>query len=77
MAGMNTQNSDSLLTQEAAATLLDLGNPRTLAAWRLHRKGPPYIRIGSSVRYRRSDLDAWLDRNRVDPAAVIERVSND
>ena len=26
--------------------------------------GPPYIRIGRSIRYRRQDLDDWMERNR-------------
>lgn len=26
---------------------------------------PPYIQIGSSVRYLQKDLDAWLERRRV------------
>jgi hypothetical protein len=36
-----------------------------LRAARLTRRrgaaGPPYLRIGRSVRYRVTDLDAWLD----------------
>ena len=27
---------------------------------RLRKRGCPYIKIGSSVRYRRSDVEAWL-----------------
>jgi len=27
--------------------------------------GPPYIKIGRSVRYHIADLDAWLDEHRV------------
>ena len=27
---------------------------------RLLKKGCPYVKIGSSVRYRRSDVEAWL-----------------
>ncbi|MEM1383050.1 MAG: helix-turn-helix domain-containing protein [Pseudomonadota bacterium] len=30
--------------------------------------GPPYIKIGRSVRYRTSDIDAWLDDQRVQTA---------
>jgi hypothetical protein len=29
--------------------------------WRLLRRGPRYLKIGSSVRYRPEDLFAWLD----------------
>ena len=28
---------------------------------------PPYLRLGSSVRYDRADLDAWLNARRVVP----------
>ena len=66
-----------MLTQDQAAELLGLSNPKTLAAWRLRRQGPPYFRVQTSIRYRKEDIDQWLERSRVDPAAVIERVSND
>lgn len=29
--------------------------------------GPPWVRIGRSVRYLRDDLDAWLQRHRASP----------
>jgi hypothetical protein len=40
-----------------------LGVPvATLANWRCAGKGPPYLRVGRHVRYRREDLELWLDR---------------
>lgn len=33
---------------------------KTLEAWRYIGKGPAYAKIGKHVRYRRSDVDAWL-----------------
>lgn len=33
----------------------------TLRHWRLSGDGPPFIRVGRVIRYRRRDLDAWLD----------------
>lgn len=33
----------------------------TLRRWRLFRKGPKFLKIGSAVRYRRVDLERWLD----------------
>jgi len=27
--------------------------------------GPKYLKIGKSIRYDKSDLDAWIDSNRV------------
>ena len=28
---------------------------------------PPHLKLGSHVRYERTDLDTWLDARRVDP----------
>lgn len=39
----------------------------TLRSWRYQGEGPPYIRVGSKILYRRGDVDAWLDGNRVVP----------
>jgi predicted DNA-binding transcriptional regulator AlpA len=33
----------------------------TIRRWRLLRQGPKYIKVGSSVRYKREDVAAWLD----------------
>lgn len=33
----------------------------TLARWAGESKGPSFVRLGSSVRYRREDVLAWLD----------------
>jgi predicted DNA-binding transcriptional regulator AlpA len=35
--------------------------PGTLAQWRFHGKGPRFVKIGRNVRYRASDVNAWLD----------------
>lgn len=32
----------------------------TLAYWRYMGKGPKFIKLGHSVRYRLADIDAWL-----------------
>jgi len=34
---------------------------QTLYAWRYKGTGPPSCRVGKYVRYRRRDLDAWLE----------------
>ncbi|TNB46536.1 helix-turn-helix domain-containing protein [Martelella lutilitoris] len=36
---------------------------RTLQAWRLRGGGPPFVKIGKSVRYKRRDITAWLSAN--------------
>jgi hypothetical protein len=44
---------------DAAAAFLSLSTQR-LAKLRLAGGGPPYVKIGRSVLYRREDLEAWL-----------------
>lgn len=34
----------------------------TLNKWRCHGDGPPFIKVGRLIRYRKSDLDAFLLR---------------
>ncbi|MEX0504548.1 helix-turn-helix domain-containing protein [Alphaproteobacteria bacterium LSUCC0719] len=36
----------------------------TLSYWRTTRQGPPFCRIGKHVRYRLSDVEAWLQDKR-------------
>ncbi len=52
--------SDQLLTTDLLAAELGM-HPMTLARWRCDGEGPAFVKIGSAVRYRRSDVDAWLD----------------
>lgn len=37
----------------------------TATKWRAKAKGPPFIKVGRLVRYRRGDLEAWLRANTV------------
>lgn len=51
-----------LITPEQAAELLGV-SARTLSAWRSHRRtdgGLPFVKVGSSVRYRPEDIEKWL-----------------
>jgi excisionase family DNA binding protein len=42
-----------------------LGVPqRTIYSWRQRGEGPPAYRIGKHLRYRRSDVEAWLESRR-------------
>jgi excisionase family DNA binding protein len=59
---------DILLTDAQACAYLSI-TPRTLRLWRCTR-GLPFIRISAkNLRYRKSDLEAWLYRMRVVVAA--------
>lgn len=52
-----------LMTTEQAASYLTL-KPATLQVWRsTNRRTIPYVKIGGQVRYRRTDLDAFIDAN--------------
>lgn len=35
-------------------------NEKTLANWRCAGSGPPYLKVGGLVRYRRGDVDTWI-----------------
>jgi excisionase family DNA binding protein len=50
---------DQYLSPEDLAALLNLPM-KTLAAWRSHRKGPIFYRIGVHVRYPKTHVDRWL-----------------
>ena len=51
----------ALLTTAQVAAILSL-SPRTLEQLRVKGGGPPYFALGKrAVRYRRSDVDSWLD----------------
>jgi excisionase family DNA binding protein len=58
---MATANqTDRLLTREQAAEVLSV-KPQTLAVWACTgRYGLPHIKMGSSVRYRLSDLEKFI-----------------
>jgi len=32
----------------------------TLRRWRLEKRGPMFVKVGSLVRYRPEDLDSWV-----------------
>jgi predicted DNA-binding transcriptional regulator AlpA len=58
---MHTLSSaDELLTADELAAHLKM-QPQSLADWRYRGKGPTYIKLGQLVRYRRSDIEDWLD----------------
>jgi excisionase family DNA binding protein len=51
--------ANALLTGDDAAEILGC-SPRTLASWRLSGDGPKFVAVGRLIRYRRSDLEEWL-----------------
>lgn len=60
MSTANPLDVDRLLSPAELADYL--GIPlQTLYQWRHRGEGPPGYRIGRHVRYRSSDIRAWLD----------------
>jgi hypothetical protein len=65
-AALSITDNDALLTEVQAADLLHL-SVRTLQAWRSKHVGPPFVRAGRAIRYRRCGLLAWVNANTVVP----------
>ncbi|MEZ4395942.1 MAG: helix-turn-helix domain-containing protein [Candidatus Krumholzibacteriia bacterium] len=70
IAPISPLGRDRLLTSAEAAEYLRV-TQSTLESWRYPtRKRPlPFVRVGRAVRYRKKDLDAFLDAGVVDPSA--------
>jgi hypothetical protein len=61
-----------LLDEKQAATVLNL-RPNTLAIWRATKRYDlPYVKCGRFVRYRESDLLAWLDSRTIGRPVEVE-----
>ena len=62
--GIVATPAGEILDDKQAASYIGGVELRTLRLWR-NTRALPHIKITSKViRYRRSDLDAWLDRHR-------------
>lgn len=59
--GNSADSGKPLLTAKELATYLEVP-VKTLYAWRYRRKGPPGFRVGRHLRYRRSDVQEWIQR---------------
>ena len=59
------------LTSTQAADLLGI-TVNSLERWRAASRGPVFFRTGvrGRVYYRPADVEAWIEAQRVDPAAV-------
>ena len=53
-------NNNELLSTSELAELLRIP-VSTLYNWRYNRLGPPGFRVGRHLRYRREDVDQWLN----------------
>jgi excisionase family DNA binding protein len=58
---LSMEDQTELLSADQAAATIDVTSG-TLSVWRsTGRYGIPFIKIGRKVRYRKSDLLAWLE----------------
>ena len=53
-----------LMTEHEVAELLRLTR-QTLSRWRAEDRGPAFLKIEGTIRYRREDVQAWLDKSGV------------
>jgi excisionase family DNA binding protein len=52
--------STKLMSADELAELLGVPR-RTLGQWRYTGDGPAYVKVGRHVRYRREDVDQWIE----------------
>lgn len=50
---------EKLISKEELGDFLGK-SPATLDNWRGNGTGPPYIKVGGSVRYKATDVENWL-----------------
>ena len=70
---MGVMEQQETLTSKKAASYLGISEA-ALRLWRSHGEGPRYFRAGEKlVRYRRADLDAWIEARLSAPVATEAR----
>jgi excisionase family DNA binding protein len=60
------------LTVKEAADYLRLG-VSTLNTYRVKGGGPPYIKMGATVRYDSEDLDVWIEQKKRQSTSAAEK----
>lgn len=65
------QTTQNRLLHETDVARILLVSESWLQKARVHRKGPPFVKIGRSVRYRKSDIDAYIGSNITQPSEVM------
>jgi excisionase family DNA binding protein len=65
-------DTDYMTTREAAAYLRLSRQFLEAARYRGDGSGPPYIKIGRSVRYRKTVLDSWMSAHDHSPSEPIK-----
>ena len=63
---MSVSKDDEAMDIRAAANYIGC-SAAGLRSWRSHGRGPRYYRAGRLVRYRKSDLDKWIEKQSCEP----------
>lgn len=67
----NTENTMATIeTPAAVAEYLNIP-VTTLTEWRYQKRGPRYIKVGRLVRYRREDVEQWLQEQTVEVRRAV------
>ena len=64
------QTSDKMTAAEVAE-MLDV-SVRTLSRWHALRVGPARCKVGRTILYRKTAVEAWLDKNETHPVRSFE-----
>ncbi|MBB1492004.1 helix-turn-helix domain-containing protein [Paracoccus sp. MC1854] len=66
-------NSTNHLKPADVAALLGV-SPRTLSRWHAQRVGPARCKLGRTVLYRRTAVEAWLESNETHPIHAFKEM---
>ena len=64
----------SFLTEQEVSKRLSV-SVATLRRWRLEKRGPMFVKVGSLVRYRPEDLDTWVAALPIGGAVAVATTS--
>ena len=59
VANTNTLDGSPFIDEKRLCADLGISSV-TATKWRARAEGPPFIKVGRLVRYRRADVEAWL-----------------
>lgn len=65
-------SNENALNERLAARYLGV-SAGTLRLWRSENRSPRYFRAGKLIRFRRADLDAWIEARLSAPAVQEQR----
>jgi excisionase family DNA binding protein len=66
---------DELLDTREAARLLNV-TQSAMRRWIREGRGPRYVRVSRLIRYRRSDLESWIESNVVQTGETVQHAMN-